>query len=425
MRWTDHLLTALRRIRRRPVRSLLLLQGTVWGVAVAVFPSAVIQGTRASAVTLAREIGSDRVALAADPTAAVVSELTAGDVEVARAAAQAAGAPVLDAAGVRVVREFEAPGGAARLTEPLPALLAGPPRAAALRGHTLAAGRWLAPDDPPTACLVEAGVAGWLGLPPLAPGTRLRLPGSGTDLEVVGVLAARSERALSTDDLGYTLTHGVYTGVVQGFLLAMGIPIVRDGWKRSDRCVWTLAQPGERVDWIFLRVPPEHLSSTARAAREALARERRAVVSLHPIVLPLLLSGQVERFEAVNVAMFLACLAMGAVVMANLGLLNVLTRGREIAVRRVEGATQRDIALQFLLEGLLLAAVGSALGLGLGMLLAEVRAQVEPVAGFDWVFPPREATLAVLTALGVGLLAALVPAVRAARQDPVEGLADE
>lgn len=407
------------------MRSLLLLQGTVWGVAVAVFPSAVIQGTRTTSLAAAQEIGADRVALAADPTAAQRTELTQGDVQAARAAVTAAGIEVVDAGGVRVLHEFEPPGGLPRLSAPLPALLAGAPRAAQLRGHVLAEGRWLAEGDGPQACLVEAGVAGWLARGPLAPGDRLRLPGQGGDLTVVGVLAPRSERALSTDDLGFSLTHGMYARVAQGLLLAMGMPMVRDGWKRSDRCVWTLAQPGDPLDWIILRVPPADLSRAASAVREALAERKQAVVTLYPLVLPLLFSGQVERFDAVNVAMFLACLAMGAVVMANLGLLNVLTRSREIAVRRVEGATQRDIAAQFLLEGLLLAAVGSALGLGLGMLLAEARKRLEPVAGFDWVFPPREASLAVLTALVVGLLAALAPALRAARQDPAQGLVDD
>ena len=123
--------------------------------------------------------------------------------------------------------------------------------------------------------------------------------------------------------------------------------------------------------------------------------------------------------------MFLACLLMGAVVMMNFGLLNALSRAREIAIRRTEGATARDITLQFLVEGLVLAAVGSVLGCFLGMGLAHVRSSLEPVTGFTWVFPWREASWAVLVALLVGLLAAAVPARKAAHQDPVRGLADE
>ena len=132
-----------------------------------------------------------------------------------------------------------------------------------------------------------------------------------------------------------------------------------------------------------------------------------------------------DRYAAINLAMFLACLLMGAVVMMNFGLLNALTRAREIAIRRVEGATQRDITLQFLFEGLFLAALGSGLGCFLGMGLAQLRTSLEPVTGFTWAFPWREASWDVAVALLVGLAAAALPARKAALQDPVRGLADE
>ncbi len=149
------------------------------------------------------------------------------------------------------------------------------------------------------------------------------------------------------------------------------------------------------------------------------------MVALHPLVLPVLLGDEVDRFQRVSWAMFLACLAMGAVVIAHVGLLSVLQRTRELAVRRVEGATRRTIAVQILTEGVLLSALGSLLGCGLGVALAELRVRLEPVHGFQWVFPTGHALLAGGVALSIGLLAALLPALRAVRQDPVEGLADE
>jgi len=416
---------ALRRLARRPVRSFLLLQGTIWGVAVAVFPSAVIMGTREAARRDATVIGADRISLAADPTSALQVELKQDDVATARRAVEAAGVAVLDAVGLRVVREWAPSGERPTGTSPRSALLAGPPEGPRARGHSLAAGRWLAADDPSEACVVEAGVAAWLGRAALRPGDTFTLPEQLETLRVVGVTRPRLPLALSTDDLGFNLEHPLYAKLAQGVLLMLGLPVVRDGWKRSDACVWVGPGADRRVDWITLRVAPDDLSQAASAAREALARERITAVTLYPIVLPLLLSGRVERFSAVRAAMFLACLAMGAVVMANLGLLNVLTRGREIAVRRVEGATRRTIAAQFLAEGLLLTAAGSALGLLLAMGLAALRAALEPVAGFAWVFPWGDAALAVGVALGVGLLAALLPALRAAAQDPVEGLAGD
>lgn len=424
MRIRDLVVQALRRLRQRPVRSFLLLQGTVWGVAVAVFPSAVLQGTREAAERQAAEIGADRIALVGDPTSSLEVKLDADDVPFAREAVARLGVPVTAAAGVRVLEEWSDPSGKTAMLAPVPALLAGPPDAPLARGHALAEGRWLLPTDPAEACVVEAGVAAWLGLPALHPGDTAKLPGRAETLRVVGVLAPRTPRALATDDLGFDFSHPLYAKFAQGFLLVMGLPVVRDGWKRSDRCVWVAGGAGP-VDWIFLRVPPGAVKPAAAAAGRSLTERGKTVVTLYPIVLSLFLSGQIDRFQAVNLAMFLACLSMGAVVMANLGLLNVLTRGREIAIRRVEGATSGGIAAQFLAEGLLMTAVGSALGLGLGMALAKLRVSLEPVTALTWVFPWREAGLAVLVSLVVGLLAALLPAIRASRQDPVEGLIDD
>ena len=421
MRLSATLGLAARRIWKRPVRSFLLLQGTVWGVAVAVFPSAVIHGTREAALTRATALGADRIAIAADPTSALPVTLVSADTATVRDAVASMRIEVRAYAGLRVVRVFGEEGkvGAAPA-----ALLAADPQAPDARGLEIEAGRWLAADDEQAACVVEGDVGTWLGRERLVPGDRIRLPGDVEDHVVVGVARRRSAETLRTNDQGLDIQHPLFAEVAQKILFVTGQPIVQDGWKRSDRCVY-VRRTDDLLDWIYLRVPPKEVKRAAGAAATALADRKKPVVVLKALVLPLLLGDQIDRFRAVNLAMFLACLVMGAVVMANLGLLNVLTRSREIAIRRVEGATQGAIAGHFLVEGLLLAAVGTGLGLALGMGLAALRSSLEPVSGFTWVFPPVEAALAASTALLVGLVAALFPALRAARQDPVEGLADE
>ena len=116
---------------------------------------------------------------------------------------------------------------------------------------------------------------------------------------------------------------------------------------------------------------------------------------------------------------------MGAVVMASLGLVAALSRQHETAIHRVEGATRATIALQCLIEGVVLASVGALVGCGLGMVLAELRVRIEPVSGFRWIFPWREAGIAVAVAVVAGIGASWLPAMRMARQDPVMGLRDE
>jgi hypothetical protein len=412
---------ALRRVLRRPVRSFLLLQGTVWGVAVAIFPSAVVGGTREAALTRGRALGADRIAIATDPTTTAATALERADVgEVARAL----GARSIEGA-VAGVEILGFPGGDERTGVERPcALLAAEPEAPRTRGLALVSGRWLSREDGPLACVVEAGVGAWVGRPGLAPGDDLRLPGWPETLRVVGVTAPRAADLLRTNDLGFDVDHALFRGVMQRLLYAVGVPVVGDAWKRSDRCVWVLPR-GDRVDWLFLRVSTPDVRRASEVAEDVLVARGKAVITLSAVVLSLLLREEVDRFAAVDMALFLACLVMGAVVMTNLGLLTALRRAREIAIRRVEGATRADVAFQFLAEGLLLTVVGAGVGLALGIALAELRVALEPVTGYTWAFPWNAAAVAVSVALVVGLLASTLPALRAARQQPVEGLVDE
>ncbi|MDJ0975689.1 MAG: ABC transporter permease [Planctomycetota bacterium] len=414
MRIASTLSLALRRLRRRPIRSLLLLQGTVWGVAVAIFPAAVIQGTRITTVTQAEELGADRIAAVADPTSASEVKLAPADVDHLRAYLEGVGHTVTSAAAVQVDGPLPTAEGVT--------VLRSTPEGPLARGLELEAGRWFGTDEN-DACVVEAQVGTVLGRS-LALGDTLAV--AGTERRVVGIMKPRSQAQLRTNDLGFDLEHAMYKGVAQQFLMAMGIPYVKDdAWKRTDACVYVPVDADATVDWLYVRVDPSQLSAAGKSVREGLVSRGKTVLTLYPIVLPVILGDEVNRFDAVTIAMFLACLVMGAVVMANLGLLNALSRSREIAIRRVEGATRSDIALHFLMEGIVLSLIGCGLGCLLGMGLAELRVQVEPVTGFTWTFPTTHALIACGVAVVIGVLAALFPALRASSQDPVRGLAHD
>jgi putative ABC transport system permease protein len=112
-------------------------------------------------------------------------------------------------------------------------------------------------------------------------------------------------------------------------------------------------------------------------------------------------------------------LLVGGVGVMNIMLVNVTQRTREIGLRKALGARRRDIALQFLVEAVTLTGVGGALGIAFG-LGAAVLARI----AFDF----RAATPLWSVALGfgvstaVGLAFGMWPALKAARQDPVEAL---
>ncbi|MBL9085612.1 MAG: hypothetical protein JNM10_00585, partial [Planctomycetia bacterium] len=153
MRFVDDVVLALGRLRKRPVRSFLLLQGTIWGVAVSLFPTAVIDGTRASVAARATDVGADRVAVTLDPTRVDPKPLTPADLEAVKARWAAAGIEAEAAAGVALLLppRGPAPGPGAPA-----AVLLGPGDAFAARGLALASGRAGdpgAPADAPEAVL--------------------------------------------------------------------------------------------------------------------------------------------------------------------------------------------------------------------------------------------------------------------------------
>lgn len=115
-------------------------------------------------------------------------------------------------------------------------------------------------------------------------------------------------------------------------------------------------------------------------------------------------------------------LLLGSVALAGQTWQSVSLRRAEIAIRRAVGARRADILLQFLLEGITLAALGAAVGVALGLLGSFWAAAL---GGWGWVIPAGSlaAMLGTIAILGVG--ASIYPAYRAATLDPVEALRDE
>ena len=115
-------------------------------------------------------------------------------------------------------------------------------------------------------------------------------------------------------------------------------------------------------------------------------------------------------------------LVVGAMVIMNIMLVAVAERTREIGIRKALGAKRRDILSQFLVESATLSVVGAAIGIGLGIGLAKIIAAVSPL-------PASVALWSILLALGVGagvgIVAGMYPASRAARLDPITALRQE
>lgn len=111
-------------------------------------------------------------------------------------------------------------------------------------------------------------------------------------------------------------------------------------------------------------------------------------------------------------------LVVGAVVIMNIMLVAVTERTKEIGIRKSLGAKQTDIMKQFLTESATLSAIGGIIGL----ILAELIGLVISAFVFPTIIPWWAIILAIGVSAGVGILAGLFPAWKAARLDPIEAL---
>jgi putative ABC transport system permease protein len=150
---------------------------------------------------------------------------------------------------------------------------------------------------------------------------------------------------------------------------------------------------------------PEHPSEVAVSRpSDALTAKRAADAALGALLLGL---GAVA-------------LLVGGVGVANTMVISVLERRAEIGLRRSLGATRGQIRTQFLAESLLLSALGGLGGVLLGIAITSGYAATQ-----EWpaVVPPWASAGGVGVTLGIGGLAGLYPAIRAARLAPTEALA--
>jgi macrolide transport system ATP-binding/permease protein len=114
-------------------------------------------------------------------------------------------------------------------------------------------------------------------------------------------------------------------------------------------------------------------------------------------------------------------LLVGGIGVMNIMLVSVTERTREIGIRMATGARMRNILQQFLIEALVVSAVGGVIGVGVGLGAAAI------VEAFDTPiqYSLAPVVLAFGCAFATGLIFGYLPARKAARLDPVVALASE
>jgi len=128
--------------------------------------------------------------------------------------------------------------------------------------------------------------------------------------------------------------------------------------------------------------------------------------------------------------LFLAAVAAISLIVGGVGIMNIMLvsvteRTREIGLRKAIGATEKDILFQFLLEAVILTALGGIIGIILGTSLSFLTSlALTRFANLNWPFnfPVQAAALGIGVSAFVGLIFGLYPARQASQKSPIEAL---
>ena len=183
------------------------------------------------------------------------------------------------------------------------------------------------------------------------------------------------------------------------------------------------------VNLISVQVQDESLMDQAEAQIATLLRLRHRVTGEDDFTI----NNQQDTLETLEettdtFVMFLGAIAgisllVGGIGIMNIMLVSVTERTREIGIRKAMGATRRDILVQFMAEAIVLSIGGGGIGVLAGVALSRIiDGRTLFGQAFETVFSGDIVILALLVSAAIGLFFGIYPAMRAARQHPIDAL---
>ena len=112
-------------------------------------------------------------------------------------------------------------------------------------------------------------------------------------------------------------------------------------------------------------------------------------------------------------------LLVAGIGIANIMLVSLNERIKEIGIRKALGARRSDIFMQFLIEAILISVLGGLVGIVLGLSFGNIVAlflEQEPVIPFEWVFYSLQ------ICASMGIIFGLYPAIRASKLNPIDSM---
>lgn len=255
-------------------------------------------------------------------------------------------------------------------------------------------------------------------------------------LTVIGVLKEKSVLNQGLEQLGLrNVNTDIYTPITtlllryrnrslltkQSILLAS-----RPQDEEQNKTLTTEALNYHQVDRMVVRVTDtKYMSAAAEVVSRMLQRRHNQVVD-YTIVIPEQLLAQKQRTTDIF-GYVLLCIASISLIVGGIGIMNimlasVMERIKEIGTRLAIGATKRDIILQFVSEAVTISIMGGFVGIALGVGISYA---IEKATDILTIISPVYILSSFGVSVAIGLCFGILPARRAAEQDPIVSLRHE
>ncbi len=399
--WFNTLLLALREIRRNLLRSFLTMLGIVIGVSAVITMVTLGNGATRAVQAQIASLGSNLLMVLPGqrmgPGSAGGPAFNASDVE---AIAQQIGglravAPEVRSSATLVANGRNWSAGVTGSTQDW----------FGVANWSIAAGRGFEPDEErvgAAVCVIGATVRRELfgSADPLGAQIRVKK----FSCTVVGLLGSKGQGAMGND---------------QDNLLVLPLATMQRRVVGHTRINTILVSMRDGTDAARVK---EGLEELMRERRKLAENEDNNFNVLDTRQIADTMSGTTQVMTMLLGAVAAVSLVVGGIGIMNIMLVSVTERTREIGVRLAIGALEREVLLQFLVEAVVLAALGGLIGIVLATAASLSLAQLMNI---PYSFDASINLLAFAFSAAIGVVFGYFPARRAARLDPIEALRHE